>query len=185
MGDRCGLVPSELGAGGECFGGIMDNNGRLEDSSNWTDPHNHYLLSGKEWDEELGLYYFGARTYDAALGVWLTQDVYRGQVEQPLTLHRMLYAAANPVNNVDACGYAFIEADGGGASCAWPSAVSRRRVPAKPKRARIIPARYHLDCAAFRTARLKRRALANSVPDRVRGGGCQSDVRVRRSLRLG
>jgi RHS repeat-associated protein len=108
MGDRCGLVPSELGAGGECFGGIIDNNGRLEDSSNWTDPHNHYLLNGKEWDEELGLYYFGARYYDAALGVWLTQDVYRGQVEQPLTLHRTLYAAANPVNNVDPYGYAFI-----------------------------------------------------------------------------
>ncbi|MCD4738973.1 MAG: hypothetical protein K8R89_06910, partial [Anaerolineae bacterium] len=34
------------------YGGIIDDNGRPEDSSNWTDPHNHYLLTGKEWDEE-------------------------------------------------------------------------------------------------------------------------------------
>jgi len=88
------------------YGGIIDNNGRPEDSSNWTDPHNHYLLTGKEWDEESRLYYFGARYYDAAVGVWLTQDVYRGQVEQPLSLHRTLYVAANPVNHVDAYGYA-------------------------------------------------------------------------------
>jgi len=45
------------------FGGIIDDNGHPEDSSNWTDPHNHYLLTGKEWDEESRLYYFGARYY--------------------------------------------------------------------------------------------------------------------------
>lgn len=41
-------------------------------------------------------------------GVWLTQDVYRGRVEQPLTLHRTLYVLANPVNHVDAYGYRVI-----------------------------------------------------------------------------
>jgi len=39
------------------YGGILDDNGHPEDSSNWTDPHNHYLLTGKEWDEESRLYY--------------------------------------------------------------------------------------------------------------------------------
>jgi RHS repeat-associated protein len=87
------------------YGNIIDNNGRPEDSSNWTDPHNHYLLNGKEWDEEMRLHYFGARYYDSAAGVWLTQDIYRGEPRQPMTLHRTLYVLANPVNYVDAYGY--------------------------------------------------------------------------------
>jgi RHS repeat-associated protein len=87
------------------YGNIIDNNGKPEDSSNWTDPHNHYLLNGKEWDEEMRLHYFGARYYDSAAGVWLTQDIYRGEIEQPLSLHRTLYVLANPVNRVDAYGY--------------------------------------------------------------------------------
>jgi RHS repeat-associated protein len=48
---------------------------------------------------------FGARYYDSAAGVWLTQDIYRGEPRQPLTLHRTLYVLANPVNYVDAYGY--------------------------------------------------------------------------------
>jgi len=63
------------------YGGIIDDNGHPEDSSNasagtfdyaqdklsagWTDPHpswlracNHYLLTGKEWDEESRLLLF-------------------------------------------------------------------------------------------------------------------------------
>ena len=87
------------------YGNIIDNNGRPEDSSNWTDPHNHYLLNGKEWDEEMRLHYFGARYYDSTTGIWLTQDIYRGEPRQPMTLHRTLYVLANPVNYVDAYGY--------------------------------------------------------------------------------
>jgi len=48
------------------------------------------------------------------VGVWLTQDVYRGQIEQPLTLHRTLYVLANPVNHVDAYGYVHVEPNGYG-----------------------------------------------------------------------
>lgn len=102
------------------FGGILDNNGKPEDSSNWTDPHNHYLLNGKEWDEETSLYYFGARYYDATTGVWLNQDTYRGEMQQPVTLHRTLYVAANPTNYADAYGYKIIADDGGDGSSPIP-----------------------------------------------------------------
>lgn len=86
-------------------GELIDENGHWEDSSSWTDPHNHYLLTGKEWDEESRVYYSGARFYDAAAGVWLTQDPYRGELSNPITLHRFLYVHNNPVNLVDPLGF--------------------------------------------------------------------------------
>lgn len=87
------------------YGQLIDENGHWEDSSSWTGPHNHYLLSGKEWDEESRLYYFGARYYDPEAGIWLTQDPYRGQVNSPMTRHRSLYVRNNPVNRIDPLGY--------------------------------------------------------------------------------
>lgn len=72
---------------------------------NFTDPHNHYTFTGKEWDEHTELYYFGARHYDPIVGVWLTQDVYRGTVERPSNLHRYAYVEGNPINYIDPRGY--------------------------------------------------------------------------------
>jgi RHS repeat-associated protein len=87
------------------YGAILDNNGHPQDSSNWTDPHNHYLFSGKEWDEESRSVYFGARYYDPDAAVWTTLDTYRGEVVNPATLHRTLYVLANPTTLMDAYGY--------------------------------------------------------------------------------
>lgn len=110
------------------YGQLIDENGHWEDSSSWTDPHNHYLLSGKEWDEESRLYYFGARFYDAQVGVWITPDPLRGEARVPITLHpyfrlgyqppnqadnanepaslhRYLYVQNNPLNRIDLYGY--------------------------------------------------------------------------------
>jgi RHS repeat-associated protein len=86
------------------YGQIIDENGHWEDSSSWTNPHNHYLLTGKEWDEESRLYYFGARFYDAEASSWLTQDPYRGGINSPMTRHRYLYVRNNPVNRIDPLG---------------------------------------------------------------------------------
>jgi len=71
---------------------------------NWTDPHNHYTFSGKEWDEHLDSYEFGYRQYDPAVGVWLTQDPLRGEPSRPRTLHRYQYVAASPISYRDAYG---------------------------------------------------------------------------------
>lgn len=110
------------------YGQLIDENGHWEDSSSWTNPHNHYLLTGKEWDEESRLYYFGARFYDAEVGVWLTADPYRGEIDtsdtlhsylhlgryapvqtdnanSPMSTHRYLYVQNNPVNRVDPLGF--------------------------------------------------------------------------------
>jgi RHS repeat-associated protein len=81
------------------YGGVVPDNG------NFTDPHNHYTLTGKEFDENTGLIYFGARHYDPKMGVWVTQDIYRGILSSPLSFHRYIYNYDSPINYVDRYGY--------------------------------------------------------------------------------
>ena len=54
------------------YGAVLPENG------NFTDPHNHYTLTGKEFDENTGLVWFGSRHYEPETGVWMGQDDYRG-----------------------------------------------------------------------------------------------------------
>jgi RHS repeat-associated protein len=77
----------------------------IPERGNFTDPHNHYTFSQKEWDEEMGLYYFGARHYDPEVGLWTTQDEYRGMLSQPISLHRTAYVHDSPITHRDAYGY--------------------------------------------------------------------------------
>jgi len=86
------------------FGRLIDNNGP-DNTSSSTVPHNLLTFSGKMWDKELETYYFGARDYDPAQGIWLTQDPYRGRLIEPMTLHRYGYVWNNPVNLVDINGF--------------------------------------------------------------------------------
>jgi RHS repeat-associated protein len=65
---------------------------------------NKKTFTGKEWDEETGLYYFGARFYDPEVGRFTTQDLYLGDMNTPPSLHRYLYAYANPTVYVDLYG---------------------------------------------------------------------------------
>lgn len=62
---------------------------------------NPFGFTGHEKDEESGLYYFKARYYDASLGRFLSQDSYLGETNTPPSLHRYLYAYANPTVYVD------------------------------------------------------------------------------------
>ncbi|WP_339138208.1 MAG: RHS repeat-associated core domain-containing protein [Candidatus Electrothrix sp. GW3-4] len=82
------------------YGGVIPANG------NFTDPHNHYTLTGKEFDEHTGLVWFGARHYDPETGVWMGQDTYRGRLNDPASLHRFMYVDDNPVTFWDWYGYA-------------------------------------------------------------------------------
>jgi RHS repeat-associated protein len=77
----------------------------LPENGNFTDPHNHYTLTGKEFDENTGLVWFGARHYEPETGVWMGQDVYRGRLSQPMSLRRYGYVLDNPVTLWDWYGY--------------------------------------------------------------------------------
>jgi len=99
---------------------------------NWTDPHNHYTFSGKEWDEYLDSYEFGYRQYDPAAGVWLTQDPLRGEPQRPRTLHRYQYVFASPISYRDAYG---LQGGGGGGF----GTVTPEPVPVPPTPTPLTP----------------------------------------------
>lgn len=92
------------------YGILLDINGQAADSSNFTDPHNHYSYTGQEWDEHIDLYHFYARDYEPATGVWLQRDPYRGRLAEPKTLHRYGYVGQGPVTYRDWWGYLAEEA---------------------------------------------------------------------------
>ena len=66
---------------------------------------NRQVFTGQEHDENTGLIYFGARYYDPDTGRFITQDPYLGEPGTPPSLHRYLYAYANPTIYVDLYGY--------------------------------------------------------------------------------
>jgi RHS repeat-associated protein len=86
------------------YGRLIDNNGP-DNSSNQTDPHTNLTWSGKPWDPETELNYFGARDYDSTTGTWIEQDPYRGQLMEPMTLHRYGYVKDNPISLIDRYGF--------------------------------------------------------------------------------
>ena len=65
---------------------------------------NLYLFAGEQYDPDLGLYYNRARYLDTHLGRFWGMDTDEGDEEDPLSLHKYLYASANPVNEVDPSG---------------------------------------------------------------------------------
>jgi RHS repeat-associated protein len=81
------------------YGAVLPENG------NFTDPHNHYTLTGKEFDENTGLVWFGSRHYEPETGVWMGQDSYRGRLSSPGSLHRFGYVYNSPVNYIDLWGF--------------------------------------------------------------------------------
>jgi RHS repeat-associated protein len=60
-----------------------------------------YKYSGEQHDEEIGLYYFGARYYDPSLGKFITEDPCGGSVLNPQTLNLYAYVLNNPLKYSD------------------------------------------------------------------------------------
>ncbi|MGH7787861.1 MAG: RHS repeat-associated core domain-containing protein [Candidatus Binatia bacterium] len=65
---------------------------------------NLYLFGGEQLDPNVGFYYLRARYYAQAVGRFLTADPATGSIYDPASLHRYLYAHANPVSNSDPSG---------------------------------------------------------------------------------
>ena len=66
---------------------------------------NHYLYAGEQQDEITGLYYLRARYMDVETGRFTSMDSYAGSIFDPVSLHKYLYANANPVMYTDPSGY--------------------------------------------------------------------------------
>ncbi len=69
---------------------------------------NDYLYAGEQFDANLGFYYLRARYMNAASGRFQTLDAFEGSIFEPLTLHKYLYAGADPLNKFDPSGNSFL-----------------------------------------------------------------------------
>jgi RHS repeat-associated protein len=74
-----------------------------------TAPETDYKFTGKEMDEESGLYYYGARYYDPLLARFVSRDPWEGDLMNPQTLNKYSYAGNNPIFYVDPTGMYVIE----------------------------------------------------------------------------
>ena len=66
---------------------------------------NEVCYTGQVYDKETGDYYYNARYYSPDEGRFLTADTYRGEFEEPLSLHLYAYCVNNPVNYTDPSGH--------------------------------------------------------------------------------
>ena len=79
----------------------------IEERNNvWNTP---YLFNAKEFDEETGMYYYGARYYEPRLSLWMSTD---GQQEEYPNISSYTYSASSPVNYVDPDGNLVIFVNG-------------------------------------------------------------------------
>ncbi len=81
-----------------------DASGSITSQTGTMASSNPYRYAGYRYDETTGLYYLMARYYDASIGRFITQDVYKGQEDTPLSLNSYTYALNNPVSNMDTSG---------------------------------------------------------------------------------
>ncbi len=65
---------------------------------------NNYLFTGEQFDADLGLYYLRARYHNVDTGRFWNMDTFEGTKNDPLSLHKYLYANCNPVNAADPSG---------------------------------------------------------------------------------
>ena len=65
---------------------------------------NSWRFAGGYFDSSTGLYKFGTRYYNPGFGRWSQQDPLPGQLNDPTTLNRYLYAGDDPVNFTDPSG---------------------------------------------------------------------------------
>ena len=82
---------------------VYDAYGNLLKQTGTTD--NDYLYTGEQYNAATGLYYLRARYMNPETGTFTSMDSYAGTLDNPVSLHKYLYANANPVMYTDPSGY--------------------------------------------------------------------------------
>ncbi|BAY62588.1 YD repeat protein [Calothrix brevissima NIES-22] len=83
---------------------VYDAFGRLIGQQGNTD--NEFRFTGEQFDKNSNLYYLRARYYDPENGRFISKDSFEGFQDDPLSLHKYIYAHNNPVNLIDPSGNA-------------------------------------------------------------------------------
>ncbi len=102
--DHLGSVQKVVNSNGEEVASYRyDEFGQLLESSEQV--KNSIRFTGREYDEESGLYYFRMRHYDPSLGRFIQPDPYLGSTEKSKTLlNRYAYVNNNPLTYTDPSG---------------------------------------------------------------------------------
>jgi len=79
----------------DAFGNVLNRTGSTP---------NEMLYRGEAFDSNLGLYYLRARWMNTVTGRFLSRDTVNGDIANPPTLHKYLYADGDPVNGKDPAG---------------------------------------------------------------------------------
>jgi len=74
---------------------------------------NPFRYAGEVFDAESGMIYLRARYYDPSVGRFISEDTYKGQVDNPLSLNRYTYGHNNPLRFIDPSGHIAAEGSGG------------------------------------------------------------------------
>lgn len=66
--------------------------------------HNPFRYAGELWDDATNLQYLRARWYDPAMGRFINEDSYEGELDEPLSQNLYSYVENNPLTNWDPTG---------------------------------------------------------------------------------
>jgi RHS repeat-associated protein len=80
----------------DAFGNLINSTGSTP---------NNYLFAGEQYDPALSLYYNRARYLNTTTGRFWSMDTSEGDDENPISLHKYLYAGENPANMTDPSGH--------------------------------------------------------------------------------
>ena len=80
----------------DAFGNLINQTGSTP---------NNYLFAGEQYDPALGMYFLRARYYNSTTGRFWSMDTDEGEEQDPISLHKYLYAGANPINRIDPSGH--------------------------------------------------------------------------------
>jgi RHS repeat-associated protein len=76
---------------------------------NWPGPDNLFGYTGLGYDYYSGLSYARARYYSPELGRFISEDTYKGQIDNPQTLNLYTYVQNNPLKYSDPSGHMAVE----------------------------------------------------------------------------
>jgi RHS repeat-associated protein len=77
------------------FGEVLSRTGTTQ---------NEFTYTGEQFDPNAGFYYLRARWYDPSRGRFASVDLFEGDPQASVNLHRYLYANASPVSMIDPSG---------------------------------------------------------------------------------
>jgi RHS repeat-associated protein len=72
---------------------------------------NKFRYAGEQYDSITGEYYLRARYYDPAMGRFMNEDTYKGQIDNPQSMNLYAYCINNPVIYIDPSGHYVAEQD--------------------------------------------------------------------------